>query len=175
MRAYDYLYASQLIWKNRPIANSLLSPSLYLICHAIELTLKANLLMTGVAPKEVRKFSHRIDELWYAEQNTELRQAANEIERKLSSGDHKVVEKTIVQLAPVYWGPKGEFSLKYESEPDASSPVPNITLPVFVSLARIGIFQVMENLDNLENKPEGLEDFRTLVQNSYYTNWNPLY
>jgi hypothetical protein len=64
MRAYEYLYAAVLVWKNRPIPNSMMAPVLNLECHTIELVLKANMLLQGRDAKTVEKFGHNLLLLW---------------------------------------------------------------------------------------------------------------
>lgn len=74
--ANRYLIAVNILWTSpgyRP-SNALLSPTLHLLAHGIELLLKANLIGMGHVPKRVGKdFGHHLMLLWRAEQNTELR------------------------------------------------------------------------------------------------------
>jgi hypothetical protein len=164
MRAYEYLYAAEQVWKNRPIPNSMMAPVLNLECHAIELVLKANMLLQGRDSKAVEKYGHNLLLLWQDASNNDLRTVAQNLERAWSGTDSNLVANAVEKLGKVYSPGKKQFPLRYSSEPYSEAPVPNLTISVFMCLCRIGIEQVIENGQHID----GAAGFRERIRESYY-------
>jgi hypothetical protein len=170
MRAYEFLFAAAAIWRNRPIPNSMMAPTLNLECHAIELVLKGNLLLQKIDQKAVEKFGHSIARLWQHEKNEDLRKVALGLEQVWTGPNGNLVEKTVMKLAKVYSPGKGEFPLRYRTEPQAEAPVPNLTISIFMSLSRMGIETAIQNLRFSAAATTGRDEFIQRIKDSYYFN-----
>lgn len=170
MRAYEFLFAAAVVWRSRPVPNSMMSPTLNLECHAIELVLKANLLMEQVDAKSVKNVGHSLAKLWRHGKNDELRHLAIKLERDYSGTESNIIENTILKLSKVYSPRNSKFPLRYETEPDAEAPVPNLAIIIFMTLSRIGIETVIENMTNSRSAKVGRDEFTLTVRDSYYFN-----
>lgn len=79
--ARGYLYAANAVVEDKDFDHEMVAPALYLVAHGLELLLKANLIGGGVEIGNVKKYNHRLDDLWKHELNARIVQNIMESSR----------------------------------------------------------------------------------------------
>jgi hypothetical protein len=132
------------LWKSNPTL--IQRPTLHLLCHGIELLLKANLVRGGLGTEEVRRgFGHNLERLWDAQENACLKDALNHAaekvwQRAMASGkwrdddfsdDPKLVLDKAIRDLSILHTDKSEYALRYIIKQSMTAPRPMFPLEVF--------------------------------------------
>jgi hypothetical protein len=148
-QAYRYLRAAKVLVDSEEYQNSrvFLTPTLNLVAHGVEISLKSNLIIGGASENEAKGFNHNIMKLWSDERNAALRklfpktiatvwrqaQATGRWADGFIDNPHVLFEEYLELLARLHSNVTG-YALRYVAPDDQQVPRPHLLLDAFLKV-----------------------------------------
>lgn len=140
--AKRYLHGAEILRANYKAL--LITPTLHLLGHGIELFLKANMVFGGATAAEARSFGHDIWRLWIDDRNQTARQdttAAAEEEWNAAKSDPRwtddfnqsatvQLDEHLQRLSQLH-SSRSDFALRYPRPDGIEGPRPHLLVPSF--------------------------------------------